>query len=160
MGLFLGLGIGFALLAIAICVGLKLNKKNLASGEIIERKPNFMNDGEEFTLNTVIDPIEMKKSLIEIHNKLGVSLQGNTEVGKIGMDYVTFKTQIKRMSQEEGKSVYRFEFIEWKTRRGMPENAIMMNKLATAVERMFSSFDPNVTVRTYERDISRHLTLF
>lgn len=91
---------------------------------------------------------------------IGIDIKGNTSEGRLNFTYGNWKAQLCRMSEEKNKSVFRFEFSEWKTHNGMPEYGLQMNRLATAIEKMFASFDENVQINTYERDLSKHLTLF
>lgn len=144
----------------AIFVGLSMNKKLVASGEIINRGTKFMEKAEIFTLNEP-DPAEVSICVksYTVYQK-GVSMRGSTEDQIYSFKGSSWEAVLKETGVSDGKSVYRFEFTSWKTRDGMAQDSLNMNRLLTSVEKMFASFDPSTIVRTEAVDFKIKSSIF
>ena len=53
---------------------------------------------------------------------------------------------MKKIKEDDGKSVYYFSFNHFKSNNGTPEGSLDANKLLTSLEKMFLEFDPNTQV--------------
>ena len=136
------------IMGVAIYFAMQSHNKMVAEGKIISRRTNFMESAEEFTLS-VVDPAKITEAVkamdyADMHTKM----QGNNEQQLFKFTGSTWSAQLHRLSDNGVQVVYRFEFTNWKTHNGMPQDGLNMNKLTTAVEKIFLGFDSNTQVRT------------
>ena len=137
-----------AVMGIVIYFSLKSQKQLLADGKIICRRIDFMESAEEFTLSAV-DPAQVTEAVKAIdYAEMRTKMQGSNEQQLFKFTGSTWSAQLHKLRDNGTQVVYRFEFTSWKTRNGMPCDALSMNKLTTAVEKVFLGFDPNTQVRT------------
>ncbi|MDY2872444.1 MAG: hypothetical protein SOT57_07910 [Eubacteriales bacterium] len=137
-----------AVMGIVIYFSLKSQKQLLADGKIICRRIDFMESAEEFTLSAV-DPAQVTEAVKAIdYAEMRTKMQGSNEQQLFKFTGSTWSAQLHKLRDNGTQVVYRFEFTSWKTRNGMPCDALSMNKLTTAVEKIFLSLDPNTQVRT------------
>ena len=146
--------IWFVLLIVAAVMGfvfyfsLKSQKQLLADGKIIGRRIDFMESAEEFIL-TSVDPGSVTEAVKAMdYVDMRAKMQGNNEQQFFEFTGSNWTARLHRLSNDDAQTVYRFEFTSWKTHNGMPRDALSMNKLITAVEKVFLGFDPNTQVRT------------
>ena len=137
-----------AVMGVVIYFAMKSHNKMVADGKIISRRTNFMENAEEFTL-TVVEPERVTEavramSYADMHTKM----QCSNEQQLFKFTGSTWSAQLHKLRDNGTQVVYRFEFINWKTHNGMPQDGLNMNKLTTAVEKIFLSLDPNTQVRT------------
>ncbi|MBR6378051.1 MAG: hypothetical protein IKS05_09875 [Oscillospiraceae bacterium] len=140
---------GLAILGGAIWYGMKQHNKLVGEGKIISRRTNFMESAEIFTLNPP-DPAAVTAGVKAFdYSDMHTSMKGSSEKQFYQFTGGSFGAKLaKQADTPEGKAVYRFEFTNWKTHNGMPRDAMDMNKLTTAVEKLFVSLDPNTQVST------------
>ena len=141
----------------------------VADGKIISRRTNFMENAEEFTL-TVVEPERVTEAVKAIdYAEMRTKMQGSNEQQLFKFTGSTWSAQLHKLRDngtqvvyrfeftnwkthngmpQGTQVVYRFEFTNWKTHNGMPQDGLNMNKLTTAVEKIFLSLDPNTQVRT------------
>lgn len=136
------------IMGVAIYFAMQSHNKMVAEGKIISRRTNFMENAEEFTLS-VVDPAKITEAVkamdyADMHTKM----QGNNEQQLFKFTGSNWSAQLHRLSNNGAQVVYRFEFTNWKTHNGMPQDGLNMNKLTTAVEKIFLGFDSNTQVRT------------
>ena len=137
-----------AVMGVVIYFAMKSHNKMVADGKIISRRTNFMENAEEFTL-TVVEPERVTEavramSYADMHTKM----QCSNEQQLFKFTGSTWSAQLHKLRDNGTQVVYRFEFTNWKTQNGMPQDGLNMNKLTTAVEKIFLSLDPNTQVRT------------
>lgn len=159
IGLILGLVIGFGLLGLAIGIGLLGHKKLVQSGQIVSRDTHFMEKAEIFILNEP-DPAQVVEQIKTISGNVGIHMKGSSVDQWFKFDTSGWEAKLEKQSPENGKCVYRFQFTHWNTYRGMPEGALAMNKLLTAVEKMFVSFDHETVVKTEAVNFNTKTKLF
>lgn len=139
--------IGVLVLVVTICVGMKKHNKMVSSGEIISRRPDFMENAEEFTLSAV-DPAAVTEAVKAMdYNAMHIGLKGSSERQNFEFTGSSWTAKLYKLSENGAQVIYRFEFTGWKTHNGMPQDGLNMNKLTTAVEKIFLGFDPNTQVR-------------
>ena len=149
-----------AVVGVAIYFALKAHNKMVAEGKIISRRKNFMESAEEFTLSAV-DPAKVTEAVKAMdYADMRTKMQGSSERQLFKFTGSTWAAQLHKLSEDGTQVVYRFEFTNWKTHNGMPENAVNMNKLTTAVEKMFLGFDPNTQVRTVPLEFKTKHSIF
>lgn len=137
-----------ALMGFVFYFSLKSQKQMVADGKIISRRTNFMESAEEFTLSAV-DPARVTEAVKAIdYAEMRTKMQGSNEQQLFKFTGSNWTARLHRLSNDDAQTVYRFEFTSWKTHNGMPRDALNMNKLTTAVEKIFLSLDPNTQVRT------------
>ena len=137
-----------ALMGFVFYFSLKSQKQLLADGKIICRRIDFMESAEEFIL-TSVDPGSVTEAVKAMdYVDMRAKMQGNNEQQFFEFTGSNWTARLHRLSNDDAQTVYRFEFTSWKTRNGMPCDALNMNKLTTAVEKIFLSLDPNTQVRT------------
>lgn len=144
---------------IAVVLALKKHNSLIESGEIAKRSTKFMEMAEIFTLNTPVnEEVSEKIKQFSCYSK-GVGMKGSTVDQHYTFSGYGWDAYLKRISAENSKSVYRFQFTNWKTSNGMPQDALNMNRLLTCIEKMFLSFDPDTQVQNEAVDFStkRHL---
>ena len=130
-----------AVMGVVIYFAMKSHNKMVADGKIISRRTNFMESAEEFTLSAVY-PAQVTEAVKAIdYAEMRTKMQGSNE-------QQLFKFTGSTLRDNGTQVVYRFEFTNWKTHNGMPQDGLNMNKLTTAVEKIFLSLDPNTQVRT------------
>ena len=141
------LAVGIAAIAVLLFFSFRKHKQMVTAGEIISRKPNFMENAEEFTLS-LSDPGSVTDGIRNLPCRImSVSVQGNTESQLFRFRGTQWEAKLKRISEESGSCVYRFEFTSWKKSNGMALDALNMNRRLTAVEKLFLSLDPDTSVR-------------
>ena len=137
-----------AVMGVVIYFAMKSHNKMVADGKIISRRTNFMESAEEFTLSAV-DPAQVTEAVKAIdYAEMRTKMQGSSEQQLFKFTGSTWSAQLHKLSDNDTQVVYRFEFTNWKTHNGMPQDGLNMNKLTTAVEKIFLSLDPNTQVRT------------
>lgn len=142
-----------ALMGFVFYFSLKSQKQLLADGKIIGRRIDFMESAEEFTLSAV-DPAQVTEAVKAIdYAEMRTKMQGSNEQQLFKFTGSTWSAQLHKLRDNGTQVVYRFEFTSWKTHNGMPRDALSMNKLTTAVEKIFLSLDPNTQVRTVPLEI-------
>lgn len=132
------------------------------AGQIIDRKNDFTHKAEEFTL-TVTDKNQITNGVKGLpYSDMNVSMKGDSEKQAFYFNGGTFEAQLWLKSEENGKVVYEFNFTHW-----MEPNSIStvdgfynMNKLLTAVERMFLSVDVNTQVKSWYLKTHTKASLF
>lgn len=154
------LGVG-VFMAILIAISLRAHNKMVANGEIISRDTKFMEKAELFTLNAP-EPTAVSGRIkgFSVYEKGGISMKGSTEDQKYVFKASSWSAVLERQSVSDGKSVYRFQFVSWKTSNGMAQDSLNMNRLLTAIEKMFLEFDPQTQVGTELVDFKTKHKLF
>lgn len=123
------------------------NKQLVSEGKIIVRRTDFMEKAEEFTL-TAVDPARVTEGVRNMdYAAMHTGMKGSSEQQRFEFTGNGWSARLVRLSADETKTVYRFAFTGWKTRNGLPQDALNMNQLTTAVEKLFFSLDPNTLVR-------------
>ena len=126
----------------------KADKKMIAEGKIIYRRENFMENAEEFILAAVA-PERVTEAVNALdYADMYTSMRGNSENQKFVFASNYWGAQLYRISSDEDQVIYRFEFTNWQTRDDLAKNGLNMNKLTTAIEKVFLALDPNTQVRT------------
>ena len=137
-----------AVMGVVIYFAMKSHNKMVADGKIISRRTNFMESAEEFTLSAVY-PAQVTEAVKAIdYAEMRTKMQGSNEQQLFKFTGSTWSAQLHKLRDNGTQVVYRFEFTNWKTHNGMPQDGLNMNKLTTAVEKIFLSLDPNTQVRT------------
>ncbi|MBO4848618.1 MAG: hypothetical protein J5586_05650 [Clostridia bacterium] len=127
--------------------GIRNRNKLIDEGKIILRKSDFMRSAEIFTLSAP-DPAAVTAAVKAFdYNDMRAGMKGSTEKQQYVFTGNGWGAQLFRQSEGE-KAVYRFEFTNWKSSDGIAQDDTNMNKLMTAVEKMFLSFDPETQVTT------------
>lgn len=154
MELFVIILIVAAVMGVAIYFALKSHNKMVAEGKIISRRKNFMESAEEFTL-CAVDPAQVTEAVKAMdYADMHTRMQGSSQQQLFKFTGNGWAAQLHKLSDNGAQVVYRFEFTNWKTHNGMPQDALNMNKLTTAVEKLFLSLDPNTQVRTVPLEFS------
>lgn len=136
------------IMAVAIYFSLQTHKKLVAEGKIVSRSKNFMENAEEFTL-VAVEPEKVTEAIKALnYNEMRTQMQGSSEQQLFKFTGNGWNAQLHRLEDNGTQVVYRFEFTHWKTHNGMAQDMMNMNKLLTAVEKMFLGFDSNTQVRS------------
>lgn len=124
------------------------HQKLVDSGKVINRDRNFVEKAEDFVL-TLDNPGEVTKRLQEIsYAEMKVSMRIADGGHSFQFTGNTWSARLYRKSDEDGKAVYSFQYLNWKTHDGGIMYEDHMNMLLTAIEKVFLSIDPNTQVRT------------
>lgn len=148
MGLFI-----FIIVFVVVVLGIALYKHNemVASGEIAQRSMEFMYKVQCYTLNDTPDDRIVQSAADIITPNMKVLVSG------YGSDYVLYSgkkwtARLECVDRQGGKVVWTLTFIDF-VKDGMNVvGAIDMNRLTTALEKMFLSIDSNVLMQTFEHD--------
>lgn len=123
--------------------------KNMGAGRnSTNRRTNFMENAEEFTLAPV-NPEWVTNAVKQMdYAGMQTKMQGSSTQQMFKFTGNGWAAQLRRISGDAYRVTYRFEFTNWKMLNGMPQDGQNMNKLLMAVEKIFFTFDPNAQVRT------------
>jgi hypothetical protein len=148
MGVFGVIAVVVVVMGIACFFAMKSHNKMVAEGKIISRRTNFAESAEEFTLSAV-SPEQVTNAVKQMdYADMHTKMQGSNEQQIFKFAGNGWAAQLHRLSENTAQVTYRFEFTNWKTHNGMPQDALNMNKLLTAVEKIFLNLDPSTQVRT------------
>lgn len=138
------------IIVVAQIIAEKRNKRLMEEGKIIDREGSFWEKAEIFTL--IGGEYEKVGNLIKTadYSECPVTLYPNYENKKVflfksGEDW---EARLVFLGENEGKNKYRFEFIKWKTRNGIPTNMSTMNMIETTIEKIFLGLDSKTVVET------------
>ena len=136
--------IGVAILAVVIVLAYNKHKKLVESGEIADRNANFVKEAVDFQVKNA-DPQVVAEKLKAGMQNIGVSCKGSISAQDFEFQGAGWVAALKKIAENDGTSTYRWQFLNWKTRNGMPEDGLNMNRTLTAIEKMFLSIDPETT---------------
>ncbi|TGX97554.1 hypothetical protein E5357_12005 [Hominisplanchenecus murintestinalis] len=124
------------------------HKKLVDSGKVIDRESNFVEKAEDFIISQGV-PDEVQKQIQTLpYAEMKVSMR--TEGG--GQSFLftgsTWSARLYRKNDEAGKTIYSFQYLNWKTHNGGIMYEDYMNMLLTSIEKMFLSIDPDTQVKT------------
>ena len=140
-------GVVAVVMGIIIYFSMQTHKKLVSEGKIISRRTDFMENAEEFTL-TAVDPARVTEAVKNMdYAAMRTGMKGSSEHQPFDFTGNGWSAQLRRLSSDGAQTVYRFSFTSWKTRNGLAQDALHMNELMTAVEKLFVTLDPNTTVR-------------
>ncbi len=138
----------------------KKYKQMVADGSVIKRRPNFMENAEEFTLCS-IEPERMTEEICRLEFKhSSISSKYNAERQFFKFSAATWEATLRRLSYDDAQMTYRFQFEHWKmTGTDMPRDFMGMNELATSIEKLFVALDPNTSVVEIPLEVKEKNTL-
>ena len=138
---------------------LKADAKRIAEGKVIHRSEHFMENAEEFILSAV-DPEQVTSAVQQLdYTGMQVSMRGNREDQRFDFTGGSWSARLWRISADETQAIYRFQFLNWKTRDDLAQGGISMNMLTTAIEKFFLALDPNTQVRTVPLELKTKRSL-
>ncbi len=154
------MGLAFGVIIVALIIGCiagisARNKQNkmIEEGKIIKRDLKFIKNAEEFHLREVSSE-ELEKAILAFnYGDMGTSMEGNKESQIYSFTGPGWKALLERKSSVGERGLYRFEFTNWSEYRGIPQDLVNTNKLITAIEKMFLSFDSSTTVSSVPREL-------
>ena len=139
------------IIAAAVGVGLKRNKRLIEEGKIIKRDISFIECAEIFVLkNADFEAVLSKLRESILDEKLSWSKREGGVVFKSGHGWTA---QLTLNEQNADTYEYCFLFSAWQTRKGMPIGAETMNMLLTSVEKAFLSIDPDTQVNSVRQKL-------
>ncbi len=138
----------FGLLAVVIVVGLIGHKRLVDAGEITSRKANFMENAELFVLSLPDETMVTEGIRTLPYGMMSVGVKGSSQDQVFCFTGKKWAARLNRCENEGDKAVYKFAFTEWKTHNGMAVDALNMNRLTTALEKMFLAINPETRMRT------------
>lgn len=146
-------------LIIGISNGMK-TKKLAEEGKIIHRQSSFWESKEFFTTSATYKQIK-EKIRDNSFDSCPVSIQFDNN----GRQSVLFKSgtwsaSLDCLDTQGDKEVFRFNFLQWDTRRGIPYGLDSMNVLMTTIEKIFLSIDPATTVETRKMEVKSKTKFF
>ena len=150
--------LAFGVLAVVIAVGLIAHKRLVDAGEIISRKTNFMENAEIFVLSLPDEKMVTEGIKALPYGMMSVGVKGSSKDQVFRFTGKGWAARLNRCENEGERAVYRFAFTEWKTHNGMAEDALNMNRLTTALEKMFFAINPETRLRTEPIEFERKHT--
>ena len=145
-GVWIGLGI-VVVVGFFVAPLFKQADELFASGAIIKRDANFMENVQRFPLSMI-----STESLITAMKNEGLPFPGLA--WKIGEDAMEFRysdwtAQLIKLDCGDDFARYEFKFLQWKTDQyGGSVTFTQMNQLLTAIEKAFLKLDANTKVQT------------
>lgn len=126
-----------------------MRNKMLAEGRIINRDMDFHEKAEIFNIKKQSDFSQIIDGVMNFnYNDIRCSLDGDKNTQNYKFKGADWNARLWLVSNEEDETVYRFEFENWHQRNGIPTGGLAMNKLETAIEKMFLSIDSDTKVST------------
>lgn len=125
------------------------NKRNelISEGKIVNRDLKFTQMAEIFTINKLSDYSLVNDGLMNFdYDDIKCNLDGSKSKQSFKFKGSDWSAKLWLLDDREAETVYRFEFENWSERNGIPYSALPMNKLLTAVEKMFLAIDSNAKV--------------
>ena len=116
-----------------------------ASGAIIRRDANFMENVQRFTLSKV-----GMDNLIAAMKNEGLPFSGlewKTGNGDMGFRYKDWTAHLVKLDGGDNTDKYEFGFSQWQTNK-YGVTLMQMNQLLTAIEKAFFKLDSNTIVQT------------
>ena len=139
------------IIAVAVGVGLKRNKRLIDEGKIIKRDISFIECAEIFNLeNAEFETVLAKLRGNISDEKLAWNKKEDGVVFKSGQGWTA---QLTLNGKTGNTYEYCFLFTTWQTRKGMPIGAVTMNMLLTSVEKTFLSLDSNTQVNSVKQKL-------
>lgn len=133
----------------SIYLSKRKNEQLLSEGKIVEREKDFMEKAEEFSL-TVKEPSQVAEGVRKIsYSEMSVTMKADSEGQSFHFSNTWgWNARLYYKGKDGEKSVYCFEFLNWKTKDYMIQGGLYMSMLLTAIEKMFLDIDPNTQVTT------------
>lgn len=140
--------ISLAIIVPIVIVAQKKHEQLVAEGSIVERKIDFVEKAEIYTIKKLEDFSPVTNGVMNFnYGDIRCTLDGDKAKQTYHFKGGDWSADLWLVGNSETETVYRFEFANWSERRGIPYSAVNMNKLETAVEKLFMSIDPNAMVR-------------
>lgn len=138
-------------IGIGVAVGMKQVKASnqlMDEGRVVRRTNNWLKSAEEFTL-TGGDFARVVQG-VQAADLSGTGLNATKSDAEqaVGFKSSTWSAILSKEDDAGDKNVYDFHFVAWHEHNGVPQDALAMNVLLTAVEKLFLAIDPNTQVRT------------
>lgn len=159
MGIAILIGV---VILVAVCYfANEKHKEMVASGTIVKRASDFEKQAEIFTCS-VDDWTKVYEAVKDMsYEKTEVSnLKKNDEKNAMLFVAGTYQAQLCKVESTDGKGVYKFSFLRWDTRRGIPYGALGMNILLTNIEKTFLKLDAETKVTTQYENVTTKASFF
>ena len=155
-----GIVVVAVIVAGALWYGMQKGNKLRSEGKIINRKFDFYEEGKEFTL-TLDNPDLLVQRLEAVpYSEMKLSMKSDSQRHFFSFVSANFEAQLWRKSADSEKSVYCFQFNNWKTYNGIALGGAEMNMLLTSIEKLFLSIDRNTQVRAWELETKTKHSFF
>lgn len=146
---------------VACVIANNKRKELLNSGVILDRKIDFVKKAEIFTIKKLDDFSQITNGVVSFnYNDIKCAMDGDKAKQTYHFKGADWTADLWLVEKNDNHFVYRFEFGQWSERNGIPYSGIPMNKLATAIERLFVTIDPNASVRTEEIEFNTKRRMF
>ena len=145
--------VSILILVVVGVIGEKRQRRLKEEGKIIERAGRFYENATWFFTSASWE------SILDAVQKRDFSDAGVTHPYSGGTKAVVFNSrhswsaQLKHIGERDGRSVYSYSLTNWKTNNGGAWRGDTMNMMQTAIEKVFLSLDPSVTVETHKMQL-------
>ena len=138
----------FIIVIIGVVIwGVNRNKQLMDEGKIIKRDISFLETAEVFTSKGA-DPAKISSALRTMDIS-GTKADWTSKNGTLFIESgYGWSAKLELIGNNEETYKYRFQFLNWKTSRGIPTNANSMNIAITAIEKAFLQIDPKTKVES------------
>lgn len=121
----------------------------IAEGKIVNRAVDFAEKAEIFTMRRPADYSYITNGVMNFDYKdIKCSLSGDRARQTYNFKGADWSANLWYVGETADNVTYRFEFNNWSSRNGIPYSGIPMNKLETAIEKLFLTLDPYTMVHT------------
>ncbi|MBR3574118.1 MAG: hypothetical protein IKN97_02960 [Lachnospiraceae bacterium] len=143
---------------VAAVAGSAYRKNLLGSGQIVNRRAGFEEYAEILTIKEM--PFaQVAEALKDGYYYGKANLTVNTAKQAAGFSGAGWTAQLYHMNDSD-RNAYCFEFVNWQSRNGIPYEAIAMNTVLTAVEKVFLGLDPNTQVSSKKIEVTKKSHFF
>ena len=145
--------------AIAIGIGIGVSRTNKTKqlrqeGKIIQRQASFWEYKEYFTTEATYGQIKTA-----VRNNSFDGCPVTIEFDYNHMQSIRFQSgsawtaSFDCLESPSSKNYFRFHFIKWETRHGIPYNTDAMNVLETTIEKILLAIDYDTMVETHKMEV-------
>lgn len=138
------------IIAVVIYIGQQRSKRLLEEGKIVKRQTSFWESAEFFRTNATFDSVVNSIKSTDFSDcKVTIEYDSTNQLILFKSSYA-WNAAIEYQGMQEDKSVFKFSFPAYRTRKGVPYRVDTMNMMETAAEKIFLSLDPQTTVETHK----------
>ena len=149
------------IIGVAAYFGYNKNKQLMGEGKIVARKGTYWEEEHLFTTGTTYDNLLDAIGKTDFSDcKAEVIPNANGQMSVLFKSSHAWNAEVDYLGEQDGKNQYKFYFVAWQTRNGMPYNVTSMNMILTSIEKLFFSLDPTTTVRSQRAQIKSKTKFF
>jgi len=151
--------IGIIVLVGAAYFGTQRNKRLIEEGKMLDRDGTFYEKKELFITTSGYDAV-MDALKNADYSDAGASVYQSEDNSLLFKSSHSWNARLTYNGEQDGKNVFCYSLINWKTHNGLPWRIDTMNMMLTSVEKAFLSLDPNTMVETHKMETKTKTSFF